>query len=187
MESLGILRDLGDLGAVAGNVNLLGTITRIQGDLVQARSYFMESLLLFEQLDNKEGLAWTHYKLGIVAVECKDRDRAITHFHEYLVLSQRMGYKLGVITALEGMARAVALSSQFTLSARFMGAAATIRDVVHMPLSATDPTALDPGIATAQATLGDQAWLTEWSNGRGLPIDQLVTEALTPLTLAESG
>jgi tetratricopeptide (TPR) repeat protein len=184
-ESLGIQRDLGDLGAVAGNLNLLGTIARIQGDVAQAQAYFMESLPIFEHLDSKEGLAWTHYKLGIVAVECKDHDGAITHLHEYFVLSQELGYKLGVITALEGMARAVALSgqsAQFALAARLLGAAAIVREAVHMPLIATDPTAVDPGIATAKATLGEPAWRAEWSIGRSLPMDQIVAEALMPLT-----
>jgi predicted ATPase/transcriptional regulator with XRE-family HTH domain len=176
-EGLALLRATNDQGAVASGLNLLGTIARIQGDSVRAERYFKESLVFFQQLDNKEGLAWTHYKLGIVALGHCDADRAFEHYRTYLSLSRQLGYKLGVITALEGIARTLAMSGRFEQSARLIGAAAALRDALNLPLSPSDPTALDPHIAAAKAALTDSIWQAEWSIGRSVPLEQVVDEA----------
>jgi predicted ATPase len=84
-----------------------GTLAWHQASYAQARSFFEESLSLFRQADDKQGIAGTLHGLGILAEEQGDYDAARTFLEESLAAKRELADRRGLAASLNSLANVV--------------------------------------------------------------------------------
>jgi predicted ATPase/DNA-binding SARP family transcriptional activator len=77
--------------STAQALNALGVFLMWQGAYEQARSSHTQALTLFEQLDQRRGIAMTLFRLGFLADKCGEYDLAMAYFDR----SRRLFVQLG--------------------------------------------------------------------------------------------
>ncbi len=90
-ESLGIFRELGDAGGIAGSLCWQGLDAWQRNDYAAAHSHFQESLALFEQIGDRWNLANTLHYWGHADLDQNDLESARAHFEESLRLFRELG------------------------------------------------------------------------------------------------
>lgn len=73
-----------------------GVVYRLQGDLDQALENYEQSLALYEESGNRQGIAEALNGLGTVFNLKGDRDRALDFYERSLVLKEEIGNKLDI-------------------------------------------------------------------------------------------
>jgi hypothetical protein len=63
-------------------------------------------------------------------------------------------------------------------AARLLGAVAAVREEIRATLPAAARAEYDGHVAAVRAALGDEAFLTSWSVGRAMPLDQAIACAM---------
>ena len=86
--------------ARATALNSAGVLAACQGDTGVLLGLHQESLSIFRELGNRQGIAWSLYDLGNVAGGQGDRSTAQAHYEESLSLFRELEYKRGIATAL---------------------------------------------------------------------------------------
>ena len=81
---LALSRELGDGGAIAGALNLLGALDRAREDFAAAGTHFAEALARFQELGDPGWIALATLNLATVAYWQRDPDRANTLMQEAL-------------------------------------------------------------------------------------------------------
>jgi hypothetical protein len=90
------------------------------------------------------------------------------------MLSQRDG----VVNALEGWAGLAAACGDARRAARLFGAAEGVRADIHRPLAPCDLMEHERAVAVARAQLDAATFMTAWTEGRTMPLEEAVTYAL---------
>ncbi len=80
-----------------------GVVYRLQGDLDQALEYYEQSLALYEESGNRQGIAAALNGLGSVFKQKGDLDRALDFYKRSLVLQEEIGDKLNIAKALNNI------------------------------------------------------------------------------------
>jgi hypothetical protein len=135
-------------------------------------------LTLFRQLGSKDGIAWSLYTLGHVALFQGDYGRAASNFSENLILRQELGDKAGLAHTLAGLAGVAGAQGQSVQAARLFGAAEVLLDTIKAFLEPFDRAAYDRHVAAVHASMDEAAFETAWAEGRVMPLDQAIAEAL---------
>jgi len=84
----------------------------------------------------------------------------------------------GIVHALEGVAGLAAAQGDARRAARLYGAAEALREVIRTPLAPFDRTEYDRYVAVARAQLDEAAFSAVWAEGRAMPLEQAIAEAL---------
>jgi predicted ATPase/class 3 adenylate cyclase len=178
-ESLAIARELRDGRVIASSLNNLGVVARYQGDYASARSLYEENLTIWRELGDRGGIAGTLSNLGDVACKLGDYPAAGALHQEVLAIRRELGDMAGIASSLEDMATVVAALGSSLRAARIWGAAERLRAEVGSPLPPGDRPDYDRRLATARATLGDDAAFDRaWEAGRALTLEQAIELAL---------
>src|SRR5205823_2678594 len=150
-----VFRELGDKKGIAGSLNYLGFIARVQGDLEAARALFEESLTIRREQGTKDGIAWSLSGLGWTAGDQGDYGTARALFEESLATFREIGDKPGTVGVLEGLAAVAVAEAQSERAARLFGAAERIREAMGAPLPPADRAEHDHSVAAVRAALGE--------------------------------
>jgi len=177
-ESLAIYRELGDRSGIAASLNNLGNVAKEQGDYAEARVLYEESLAILRELGDKSGIAYSLSNLGNVAWRQGDVAAARALHDESLAIRRELGDKLGIAYTLEGMAALAAGQGQNERAARLWVTAEVLREAIHSPLSPKEKEAHDRKVATARASLGEEAFAAAWEAGRAMTLEQAIEYAL---------
>ncbi len=137
-ESLAIRRALGDKWHIAQSLLNLGHVRRNQGDVVRARSHFVEMLHLCQELGIPHAVADGIAGLGGVEVVVGNSERAATLFRAVAGLLRATGAALGEIDRDEyerylGLVQAHMDDARFT-SVWTQGQAMTMEQVIDYAL-----------------------------------------------------
>ena len=81
-------------------LNGAGNLAVLQGEYVQAATFYEESLSLRRELGDKRGVAASLTNLGVVADKYGDHDRATALYEEALALNRELDDKLGMAKVL---------------------------------------------------------------------------------------
>ncbi len=100
-ESLAIVRELGDRGAVAATLLNLANAAQIQGDLALAQSHSEEALTKFRELGSPRGAASALSTLAVMLHHRGDNDRAQTLLKESLTIFRELNLKDGIAHNLD--------------------------------------------------------------------------------------
>jgi predicted ATPase/DNA-binding SARP family transcriptional activator len=178
-ESLSVLRELASKPEIAELLPSLGFEAWEQGDHAAARALLEESLAIQRELGEKRGIAWSLNGLGRMTLMQGDSAAARSLFAESLAIYWELRNKVQIIQSLEGLAAAEGRPER---AARLFGAAESLREAVGAPtrgyLGIFRYKVSEHSIASARATLGEEAFAAAWAEGRAMTLEQAIPLAL---------
>jgi predicted ATPase/DNA-binding winged helix-turn-helix (wHTH) protein len=185
-ECLSIFRELGDRAGVAWSLNYEGDAARDQGDFKAARTLYEQGLVMFRELDDRWGIAGTLADLGCLAQEEGNYSAAHSMFGESIKIFHELNHKRGIARLLEHFACAAAVQHEAERSLRLAGAAAALRQNIGTPLTTAEQAKLEASLQPSRQVLFGTHAETAWLNGRALPVEKAIEEALTLKTASPS-
>jgi tetratricopeptide (TPR) repeat protein len=177
-ESLDLFRELGHtwVGFVLNN---LAQAAYLEGDLALAARQAEESEAVFRGLGAGPSLAEVLVTLGRVRGTQGEAVAAQAALSEALTLASAQGPRFVVAAALDELGVLAVRQGQAQQGVHLLAAAAMLRGSMGTPVRPADRPALEAALAAARASLGDIAFDDAWVAGQRLPVDQIVTQALT--------
>jgi predicted ATPase/DNA-binding SARP family transcriptional activator len=200
-ESLAIRRELGDRPGIAGSLHDLGSVAHVQGDNGAAHSFFQECLAIRRELGNRPSIACSLWDLGSVAYLQGEYGAALSCFEECLAIRRDLGDHLGIAASLEALA-ALACEGQGQpgegkvagggfpeegisdrdgagrRAVRLLGAGEALREAIAAPVPPGDREAYCRAVSRAREVLGAEAFAAAWTEGREMPLDEAIADAL---------
>ncbi len=177
-ESLALRQARGDERMVAHSRLALGSIALQQADLPRARALLSEVRATLRPYGDRWAEAIAVTVLGHVELAAGDLVRAQALCGEGATLFQAIGNPLYLSYCLEGLAGVAVARGQATDAARLCGA----RDALLARLRTGPPPAHPTGyartLATARATLGEDAFAAMQQEGRATAPDDAIAAAL---------
>jgi predicted ATPase/transcriptional regulator with XRE-family HTH domain len=181
-QALAITREFGSAFGEGLTLCYLADVMRAQGDLERARTLLEESLASLRRqvypLRVANALARTLARLGSIACETGEYERAADYFKESLELVRRFDFAFDAVACLEGLARVAAMQDRPERAARLCGASFALREEMGTPLSPIVQADHDHAVQTARAALGEDAFDAARAEGRATPPEQAIAEAL---------
>lgn len=84
-------------------INTQGVSFLVKGDYANAIDYYMRSLAIWEEIENKRGIANSLNNIGVIYKEQGDYARAIDYYNQSLFLREEIGNKQGIATSLNNI------------------------------------------------------------------------------------
>jgi predicted ATPase/class 3 adenylate cyclase len=181
-ESLALRRALADKRGVAMSLNTLGVIARNRGDQGTARALLEESLGLFRELGDRWGIGLLLNNLARVARDLNDWSWTAALCAESLALFREVGDRHGLAWVLSNLAIVAQARGAWPRAARLFGVVDALLETLgssSLSLSPAERGAYEAAVAAARAALGAAAFAAAWAEGRALPLEQAIAEALT--------
>lgn len=176
-ECLALHRSLNDPWNLATALNNLGGLMGDMGKYERSVALLEEALTIQRELWETSGVAAILFNLGQVMSDRDDPERAAVLYRESLALHHTIDDKVGIAYCLDGLAAVASILERPEQTARFLGAAAMLRDTVGTPLPPDDRARNDRTIAMVRQVLGE-AFDAAWTAAAALPLQQVIIEAL---------
>jgi tetratricopeptide (TPR) repeat protein len=167
-------------------MNHQGDVARDQGDFTAARTLYEQGLAIFRELSDRWGIAGTLADLGSLAREQRNYPAACSLYRESIKLFRELDHKRGIARLLECFACSAAVQLEAERSLRLAGAAAALRQNIGAPLTPAEQAKLEASLLPARQALTNTAGATAWLEGRALPVEKAIEEALTSETASPS-
>jgi hypothetical protein len=148
----------------------------MKDDREEAARHLRESLVRYEQLDDRFGIGWAHYQLSLLAFVAGDLDAALLGIREAARIFSESGDRSALVLILLDFAVIAQATGQLDRGWRLAGAADVLREQTGTDLASL-PFDL-PGWQTTLAPPEDAAYLPFWEEGRGWSAEQAVAYAL---------
>jgi predicted ATPase len=178
-QALTEYRALGDQQSIARATISLANVWWMQGRHAQAIAGYRHSLILARADGLKHEMAMALQGLGHAALVEDDRAAAGDLLRESLALLRELGDKPCGSATLELCACIAASDGRAATAAQWFGIAETTREVMGRGFAlATFRSAYEHGVAAARAALGQEAFEAAWAHGRGLTLDDALTQAM---------
>jgi ATP/maltotriose-dependent transcriptional regulator MalT len=184
-EILAIHRTTGDRWGTGLALLGLGRVAMMQGDFARAHSLLEESRADFAEVGDRRLVAFALNRLGQLARREGDYDRAAEIYAENLALWQELGQQLGIAYGLAGLASVAGARRQPARVARLGGAAEALLEGIGAVMSPIDRADYAPFIDAARDRLGAAPFAARWAEGRALPLEEAIVEALAGVTPAD--
>ncbi len=178
--ALAIFQASNDHSNMALALNHLGVVAWGQGDVDRAAARCQESLALQRELGENWGLSVALGYLGLLAAEQGNVAHAATLHGESLRLRWDASIWEEVIGSLVDLASLAAITERPREAARLFGVADALREASGRLLTANYPERVvyDRERARTQAALGSEGFAAAEAEGRALPRDRAISEAL---------
>ena len=185
MERLAVARD--QLGSaqngwfVAWALNHLGDVARCREDPSRATALYEESLAVFRQNGERQGIAAALHNLGHVALTQGDTGRARALFTESLTVFRELGFEWSMADCLMGLAGVAGQEGYPAQAAVLYGAAETAHQAVDASGILIEPAnqlAWERDMATVRSKLDEHMWARAWEAGRAMTLEQAIGYAL---------
>ena len=182
-QTLASFRELGTQWAIGFALNNLAQAALQETDLPTASGYAHQSITLFRKQNAEGGLAEALVTQGHISRVQGDMSSALGVFAESLQLSWRVGPRLMVGAALEGLACVLA-PTQPQLALKFLSTAAALRARMRTPVRPVDQPAVAKALETSQTAINEGAFRAAWLFGERHSLEQIVrTASHIPMTL----
>lgn len=79
---------------------------------------------------------------------------------------------------LEGLASVVAIKGALRWAAQLWGAAEALRETIDVPRLPVDRADYEQAVGAAHAQLEEEAFVVAWQEGRAMPLQQVIDDAL---------
>jgi predicted ATPase/DNA-binding CsgD family transcriptional regulator len=159
-------------------VCMQGRLAGVRGDRNTARQRLEESVDLGQRLGVSRGVVWSLYFLAQHDLAQGNAQRAREEFTESLRLAHRTGDLMATAYCIEGFAGALA-STQPGRTIRLAAGAAALRESLGSTPYPADQQRLRRWLDVAKRRLGETAAAAALAEGRVMPLDRLVSYALT--------
>ncbi len=181
-QSLALRRELGDRWGVARSLHNLGVIAYKTGDYARAEKFLDEALALRREAGQIGAIGATLSCLGHVFCERRDYRHAAKLYAESLTLLGAQGDKLSMADCLQGLAQLASAVGHpretVERAARLLGAIHALRETLKAPLPYGPHASNERAIAAVHSALGERAFAAAWDAGQGLPLEQIIADAL---------
>jgi ATP/maltotriose-dependent transcriptional regulator MalT len=177
-ESAELLRVIGDKLKLALPLDALGQVALRQGDYAGAQTYFEEALSVARETGYKQFTADALAHLGTIALRMGEYHKALLFYQQSLVLNQEQGYKEGIVEDLAGLAEMASLLGQPERTVRLLGAVEALREASGIRLSPLRRAEYERTMEGIHAQVDEAVFAVAWKEGRAMPLEQLVAQAL---------
>ena len=169
-----IARELDDKEGIAGLLNSLGEMARLQNDYERARALYNESLALRRELGTRFGMAMMLHNLGYVALHRGDGRQAAAFFEESMALYRELNARKGIAECMAGLAGVARVEAQPERAARLFGATEVLQEATGTHLIAADKAEYDRNVALVRSQLDEATFAAVWAEGREMAADASV-------------
>jgi hypothetical protein len=150
-------------------------ISVIQEERATVRSRVEESLMLYREMEHREGMAEALWMSGKVQAARGDHALARTLYEDSLAMAQEIGDKELIVSSLEGPASVVAMQGELSWATRLWGTAEALREAIGVPLQPVERADYEQAVATARDHLGEETFDSAWTEGRSMTAAQVLT------------
>ena len=155
----------------------LGVIAIRAGDHDNAVRYLEESVTLFQQLRNFGTAMLSVTRLGQLALKQGDAPKAVARFRDVLRMAKQVGRRQALADGLAGFALALSAIGNSQGATHLLGAAEQLRETLGpspLPAGVAPP---EDTLKSLNAQLGDELFQRLWSEGRNMPLDDVLEYA----------
>jgi tetratricopeptide (TPR) repeat protein len=156
----------------------LGEVARAEGNLAAARRLHEEALPLAREEGDSKSLGAILGNLGMMACDEGDLPAARAYFREGLSIDLDLGYRSGVASAISGLAAVAARQGAWVRAARLAGVAETLYGESEFQIEHSERDFRDRYVAVMRDGMGDSAFEDAKSEGRSIPFERALREAL---------
>jgi tetratricopeptide (TPR) repeat protein len=177
-EGLALFRELKHLPGIAQTLNIIGEITRTNGDDDRAGRVYEESLAICRQTGEIRRICYMCNNLAYIAQHAGDHARAIDLGRQALRLARERRDQNDIATALNVLVGSISMTGQPQRAARLLGAVdATFERLgaFHQP---SDQPEVDRIVATVRAQFDDATFQAVYGEGRSMTLEEAVAYAL---------
>jgi tetratricopeptide (TPR) repeat protein len=180
-QSLALMREISDNWMTFGTLRLLGQLRLLQGEQVLARELFEACLATCKEVGVQHEIAVTQIGLARVLALQGEVARARALYQESLALVREVSYTAEFLApCLEGLAAVVVSQGEPVWAVRLYGAAEALRETNGTPLSPVYRADYEQAVAAVRRELGAEVFAAAWAQGRAIPPEQVIDEALKP-------
>jgi predicted ATPase len=154
-----------------------GHVLLSAGELERAQAAAVEGLELGRALGDDGGAVLCLGTLSVVACRQGDAAGGRRYAEEVLELSQRLEDPSSMAVSLLLLAGVAALEGRSARAGRLLGYANSMVGYSET-MSGSAQEDLNPVLAPARESLGEEAWAAAWEAGRALSLEEAVAEAL---------
>jgi predicted ATPase/DNA-binding SARP family transcriptional activator len=176
-EAMTYYRELGNRSGVANAVHRLGLLAFSRGDYEEARARYQESLAVKRELGEARGMAFILYDLARLDLEQDELEAARRSFDEGLGITLSLNAKTILILYLEGIAALHRKLGQPHKAARLLGAAASLRRAMKVPVPAVNRARHERELAAVRGALDQAAFEAAWQEGEAMSPEEAVAYA----------
>lgn len=178
-EGLTIFRTLGYRPGMAQALNIIGELTRIQGDDQRAQAVYEECLLLVRETGETRRESMILSNLGFIAEHQGDVQLAWQRFHEALEKMSDFRYdKHLIVSSVVAMAATIAVQGDPKRAARLIGAADAWLELMGVGLQPGNRPEHERSLVIIRSQLDDVTFKACWHEGRGMSLEAMVAAAL---------
>jgi predicted ATPase/DNA-binding SARP family transcriptional activator len=161
-----------------GLLSNLGISLFFLGDVDGAEDVLRRELELERREHKPEWETGTLYCLGRIAQARGDSAAARDLFCQSLRLSRALGYTLGLLEGLLGVAGLAQAEGVGLRAARLYGAHEAFRQQMGYVLEPLHRPEIEADSAAMRAALGEEAFKAAWAEGRSMTLEQAIEDAL---------
>lgn len=177
-ESMERCHELGHRQGVIETLHLLGELALNEGAPDKAVALADQSVALSRVEGTSRFLIHSLDNLARALLCQGDLFRALPHWTEGLQLARAGNDRRGIAYYLEGFAAAAAHEGRSDRAGRLAGAAHTLRQEIHSPLSPSEAVILNRFLAPAGQSAEGPIWKQAWEEGCAMTLEQAVNYAL---------
>lgn len=185
-EELALFEVVGDGWGQATALNGLGCLDGQQGNYAAARVHFTKALALRRAEAEKLTLAEALTLLGEVTQRLGEWETASDLYHECLRVAHDNGSRAVVAHVLHQLGTLAQTQNQIQRAVHLFASADALRASAGGLGShtTTRPDEQAQAVATARATLGEEAFTVLWAEGQAISLEQAIAFALSAPTTA---
>jgi hypothetical protein len=139
---------------------------------------YEENAELLRQLGDKNFLAYSIRRLGLIAWRERDYEQANILCKESLMLNQELGDVRGVLASVVAFATIAFTQGQLERSATLMAAVEEQLKSIGLRLLPIDRMEYERNLASLHADLNEKTLNRSWSKGRAMPLEAAVSFAM---------
>jgi predicted ATPase/DNA-binding SARP family transcriptional activator len=179
-QSLEIWRMMGPegKGGLSWTLTFLGDIALNQNESNEARSIYEEAVEILMEIGDKNFLAYSVRRLGLLAWREKDYRTAIALCKESLSLNRELSDLRGVLACVAGFADIAVAQGKFERAAQIMAAVESQLVSMRMRLLPLDKMEYERNLATLREQLDGKTLGNFWEKGAAMSLEQAIVFAL---------
>jgi non-specific serine/threonine protein kinase len=179
-QSLEIWRMMGPegKGGLSWTLTFLGDVALNQNESNEARSIYEAAVAILMEIGDKNFLAYSVRRLGLLAWREKDYRKAIALCKESLGLNRELSDLRGVFACLAGFADIAVLQGNFERAAQIMAAVESQLVSMGMRLLPVDKTEYERNFAHLRINIDEKTLAMFWEKGKGMSFEQAIAFAL---------
>jgi predicted ATPase len=177
-QGLALSREINDKLGIAQWTYLLAQVQWVLGDLSAAKALMEESVPLCRELGDRRDLGFCLELLGLLMFSQGDRETGLGRMKEGVRLFCELGDPMGISGALCCTAITSVGEAKFVRAHHLAGAAQALDEASGLVWPVSLFGMVGQALEAARGVLGAEAAYAAWMQGRTMPLEQAIAEAL---------